>query len=199
MKKVLIVDDVPDAGQGLKMKLEASGRYEADVLDNGDYVINQIKKIRYDLIILDIRMKTEDEGIKIGSEIRDLQRKGEIEQLGVFLITSSPDSKDAERAINDCQPDGFIDRSEKESKERIIERLDTYFNRRGDQDRIIRAFKAWVDSIEPDDYKFHMSYKDGRTKTLNAKDILNEMIRGTEFGNNFYESIIESTIDMIKE
>ena len=69
MRTVLIVDDEPSICRLVKTTLESTGEYEASVCLNGGEALEQAKKLRPDVILLDVRMP----GVS-GSEIAEQLR-----------------------------------------------------------------------------------------------------------------------------
>ena len=69
-KKVLVVDDEPDILEFIQFNLERAG-FEIDTASNGLLAIEQAKKFRPDLIILDIMMPELD-GVEVCRELRSM-------------------------------------------------------------------------------------------------------------------------------
>lgn len=59
LKKILIIEDEKPIGNALKLKLQKEG-FEAELVSNGEEGLKQIKKKKYDLLILDIVMPKMD-------------------------------------------------------------------------------------------------------------------------------------------
>lgn len=69
-KKVLIVDDEPDILEFIQFNLERAG-FEIETASNGVLALEQAKKFRPDLIILDIMMPELD-GVEVCRELRSM-------------------------------------------------------------------------------------------------------------------------------
>ena len=69
-KKILVVDDEPDILEFIQFNLERAG-FEINTASNGALAIEQAKKFRPDLIILDIMMPELD-GVEVCRELRSM-------------------------------------------------------------------------------------------------------------------------------
>lgn len=84
---VLIVDDEKDIRDMVRIKLESSG-FKVDEAENGKEGIEKAKKIKPDLILLDIVMPVMD-GVDTLIEIK---KDEDIKNTKVFLFTSKGDA-----------------------------------------------------------------------------------------------------------
>ncbi len=69
MARILIIDDDADLVEALKVMLEAKG-FEVLTAYNGDEGFELAKRERPDLIILDVMMKTKDEGFQVSYKLK---------------------------------------------------------------------------------------------------------------------------------
>ena len=67
---IMIVDDNVDAGEMTKMILERTGLYEVSVCSRGSEAFELIKKLRPELVLLDIVMPDAD-GTDVAAKIRE--------------------------------------------------------------------------------------------------------------------------------
>ncbi len=70
--KVLIVEDDPNIADTLKDMLEALGHYVLDVFDNGRAVLEYLKDNSPELVLLDIQLKGNMDGLEVAGHIRQL-------------------------------------------------------------------------------------------------------------------------------
>lgn len=82
-KKILIVDDDPAFSESNRDLLEAWG-YEVFLASNGDDGLRLAREILPDLLILDVMMRTETEGIEVAQRIAEIP---ELSRMGVLLVT----------------------------------------------------------------------------------------------------------------
>lgn len=80
-KRIFVVDDEPDFLNMIKIRLEASD-FSVDIFDNGQDLLERLKKDKPDAILLDILMPNLD-GLATLKKIR----KGH-KDLPVFIITA---------------------------------------------------------------------------------------------------------------
>ncbi|MGG3891722.1 response regulator [Metabacillus fastidiosus] len=76
MARLLIVDDSPAMGMGIKLILEKSG-FKADFESCPKQGINRLEEHLYDIIILDINM-ADDRGINLAKTIKELHKKSKV-------------------------------------------------------------------------------------------------------------------------
>ena len=82
-KKILIVDDDPDFVESNKDLLEAYG-YEVASAPDGTAGLDMAKKLRPDVMILDVMMATNTEGFEVA---RKIPQTPELKGLHVLLVT----------------------------------------------------------------------------------------------------------------
>ncbi len=71
MQKILLAEDDPNLGELLKDYLELKGKYEVVLSQDGDQALEQFRKNRFDLCILDVMMPKKD-GFSLGKDIRKM-------------------------------------------------------------------------------------------------------------------------------
>ena len=85
-KKVMVVDDDADFVEIEKTILEAEG-YDVVVAYNGSECLKKVKQDKPDLIILDIQMTTEYDGVNTAQYLRDHE---ELSDIPIIVVTSKP-------------------------------------------------------------------------------------------------------------
>ncbi len=93
MQKILLAEDDPNLGELLKDYLELKGKYEVSLCQNGEEAIEQFKKDKYDLCILDVMMPIKD-GFMVGKEIRKIN-----ETIPIIFATAKSMMEDKTRAF----------------------------------------------------------------------------------------------------
>jgi DNA-binding response OmpR family regulator len=84
IKKVLIVDDDASFAESNRDLLQAHG-YEVYLAKDGAAGLEMAKKIKPDLMILDVMMATDTEGFEVARKIPELS--GLKNNMGVLLVT----------------------------------------------------------------------------------------------------------------
>lgn len=90
MAKILIIDDDPDMVLAAQMTLEAAG-HEIFAASNGSEGLQEIIKIRPDLIILDVMMDTTTEGFQISLQLRSPDEGSEYKDfrdIPILMLTA---------------------------------------------------------------------------------------------------------------
>jgi CheY-like chemotaxis protein len=88
--KIVTIDDDPDILDVLRITLEANN-YEVHAASNGAEGLRVIKRVRPDLIILDVMMDTVTEGFHVSYELRDKDPKSEYREFSkipIIMLTS---------------------------------------------------------------------------------------------------------------
>jgi len=112
-KKVMIIDDEPDIRAYLMAVLEDEG-YETCTIEANESILDAVKKMKPDLIILDIMMPRRS-GVSVYKELR---ASDATKRIPVVLISGMPAAKqfvDEEfRKLVDNEaiplPDGFVEK-----------------------------------------------------------------------------------------
>ncbi len=84
MAKVLIIDDDADLVEAMKIVLESRG-YEVDCAYEGDTGFEKAREGRPDLVILDVMMKTKDQGFQVSYRLKN---DPELSKIPIMLLTS---------------------------------------------------------------------------------------------------------------
>lgn len=91
-KKILVVDDEPEVTRMLKTRLEAAG-YEVMTASTGEECLQEAKKGRPDLVILDILMP----GIDGTEAAAQLKRNPLTRDIPIFFLTCLKTKQDERR------------------------------------------------------------------------------------------------------
>ncbi len=81
--KVLIVDDDASFIESIRDLLEAYG-YEVHAAQDGTAGLEAARRVKPDIMILDVMMRTDTEGLDVARRVRDLP---ELAGMGVVLVT----------------------------------------------------------------------------------------------------------------
>jgi adenylate cyclase len=87
--RILVVDDVPDNLDILRMRLESQG-YEVVTAGNGVEALEKVRELQPDLVLLDIMMPRMD-GIQA---VKRLKADSSLPFIPVILVTARADAKD---------------------------------------------------------------------------------------------------------
>ena len=82
--KILIIDDDPDITEAMTVVLENRG-YEVRSAQDGTQGMEQLKKARPDLIILDVMMPTSQEGFDFS---RELKGNPKYKNIPILMLTA---------------------------------------------------------------------------------------------------------------
>jgi len=93
MQRILLAEDDPNLGELLKDYLELKGKYDVTLCQNGEEAIEQYRKEKYDLCILDVMMPKKD-GFAVGKEIRKIN-----ETTPIIFATAKSMMEDKTRAF----------------------------------------------------------------------------------------------------
>ncbi|MDP8315247.1 MAG: response regulator [Candidatus Celaenobacter antarcticus] len=111
-KKILIIDDEPDARAFSEAMLTELGDFEIETAKNGLEGLQKAELIKPDLIILDVQMPVMN-GFQVFKELR---RKGITENIPVIMLTGIAtttglryDAKDMGITLG-SEPNAFIDK-----------------------------------------------------------------------------------------
>lgn len=85
--RILIIDDDPDITEAMTVVLENKG-YEVRSAADGSEGMDRIKESRPDLIILDVMMRTRQEGFEFA---RELKGAGEYKDIPILMLTAVKD------------------------------------------------------------------------------------------------------------
>ncbi len=199
MCRVLIVDDDQTMRKGLRYLLEAtSDDYDVEEAASAESAFERVKQGGFHLMLVDIRMPGLEDGIILSRRVREIEQKGVIQRVGIIVITAFADFENAKKAVNEGQVDGLFEKPiDSKSKDALIAQIEKHRRRSHEDDDVTRAFAEWINGIDADKFKIEKSGSDGKTRTLTARDVLEEMRKGTQFGLNFKKSILRVTTGLM--
>lgn len=99
--KILIVEDEPFIAENLQEMLSIFGYENTEIANSANQAIKAIKAARPDLVLLDVKIKGDQDGIELGGIIKEQY------QVPFVYITSYSDKETVNRAKH-TQPLGFI-------------------------------------------------------------------------------------------
>lgn len=99
--RILIVEDEPFIAENLQEMLSIFGYEDTEIANSANQAIKAIKVSRPDLVLLDVKIKGDQDGIELGGIIKEQY------QLPFVYITSYSDKETVNRAKH-TQPLGFI-------------------------------------------------------------------------------------------
>ncbi len=82
--EILVVDDDPDIRQSIRLVLEKAG-YRVREARDGRQALDELKRQRPDLVLLDIMMATDTEGFDLAFQLR---KDPHFAELPIVLLTS---------------------------------------------------------------------------------------------------------------
>jgi CheY-like chemotaxis protein len=83
-KKILIIDDDQDISEGIKTVLE-SKPYEVHSASSGVEGVEAAKKLKPDMVILDVMMETKDSGFNVA---RKLKKDPALAKIPILMLTA---------------------------------------------------------------------------------------------------------------
>ena len=98
--KIIVVEDEAVVAEDIRKILQNHGYEVPEAISTGEAAIKQIKKIRPDLILLDIMLKGEIDGIDVAKFVIDLN-------IPVIYLTAYSDNEIVEKAKATC-PYGYL-------------------------------------------------------------------------------------------
>lgn len=84
MEKILIIDDDADMVEAIKIALE-SKKYKVISANEGDAGYKKAETEKPDLIILDVMMKTKDQGFQVSYKLKN---NPELSSIPIIMLTS---------------------------------------------------------------------------------------------------------------
>jgi CheY-like chemotaxis protein len=85
--KILIIDDDPDITEAMRVVLENRG-YEVRSARDSSEGMERLKQARPDLIILDVMMRTSQEGFELS---RELKHNAQYKDIPILMLTGVKD------------------------------------------------------------------------------------------------------------
>ncbi|MGE3190993.1 MAG: response regulator [Vicinamibacterales bacterium] len=177
---VLIVDDEIIIARDLEARLRGMGYAVAGLAATGRDAIRLARARRPDLVLMDIVLKGEIDGIEAASQIRQASR------VPVIYLTAYTDPKTLDRAKR-TEPYGYIVKpfSERELQANIEMAL----YRHGVEERL-RRVEHWLTSGSPAGEGVIAADRDGRITTFNeAAEAITAWPSGTAIGRSLSEVV----------
>ena len=87
--RILIIDDDPDITEAMTVVLENKG-YEVRSARDGNEGMERLKEARPDLIILDVMMRTSQEGFEFSREIK---HNAQFKDIPILMLTAVKEKK----------------------------------------------------------------------------------------------------------
>jgi len=99
--RILLVEDEPIVAKDIENCLKKLGHKIVGVIEEGDKILSAIKKLNPDLILMDITLKGDMDGIDVANQIKDTNK------IPVIFLTANTDRKTFEKAKS-SEPYGYI-------------------------------------------------------------------------------------------
>ncbi|MEL6557555.1 MAG: response regulator [Bacteroidota bacterium] len=147
--EILIVEDEPIIADDLAMTLEKMNYNVVDIFDNAEDTLNFLKKSKPDLLLLDINIEGDRDGIELGTVV------GKEYKLPFIFLTSYYDKSTVDRASK-ANPLGYLVKP---------------FNERDLQVNIELAIKKSKSTVEPVSENFFVR-QNNELISLNQGDIV---------------------------
>lgn len=87
--RILIIDDDPDITEAMTVVLENKG-YEVRVASDSDEGMQRLQEARPDLMILDVMMRTSQEGFEFSREIK---HNAQFKDIPILMLTAVKEKK----------------------------------------------------------------------------------------------------------
>ena len=137
MKSILIVEDESIVAMELKDRLQLMGYRISDICTTGEQAVTAAKKMKPDLILMDIILKGEQDGIETAAAIR------KVRDIPVLFLTAHSDQKTLSRAIKES-PYGYILKPFRKKELQIS--IDLALERHKKENKV-RKSEAWLQTI----------------------------------------------------
>jgi CheY-like chemotaxis protein len=116
MKKILLIDDEEDFCYFVKKNLEATGNFEVEAYNDDIDIIQEVRKLRPNLILLDIKMPKKD-----GSEMAlELKKHKDTQEIPFIFLTALVNEEETQKRGNFIGGEYFMAKPV-----RIFELIDT--------------------------------------------------------------------------
>lgn len=100
-KKIMLVEDEMIVAVGMQRRLENMGYVVLDIVDNGEEAVRKAGELKPDLILMDIVLKGEMDGIEAAQQIHELY------DIPIIYLTAYSDEETLERA-KITEPFGYV-------------------------------------------------------------------------------------------
>jgi len=101
MNRIILLVDDPNSVQDIQNQLQQVSYYDVVTTATADEVIARADKLRPDVILMDVRLKGDADGIKVAQQIKRLH------DIPIIFIAADTDQATVQRAIA-AEPDGFL-------------------------------------------------------------------------------------------
>ncbi|QMS87233.1 response regulator [Nostoc edaphicum CCNP1411] len=173
--RILIVEDEYILAINLQESLESLGYFVLDITDSAEGAIARASKLRPNLILMDIRLRGEMDGIQAAEQIWHHL------QIPIIYVTGHSDKNTVERATL-TSPFGYIIKPIKEQE--LYVAIQTALNRYNREQFLSSVLRGMGDGVIVVDTKLHINYINQVAEALTgwrwneAKDkILTEVIK----------------------
>ncbi len=100
-KKIMLVEDEMIVAVGMQRRLENMGYIVPGIVDNGEEAVRKAGELKPDLILMDIVLKGEMDGIEAAQQIHELY------DIPIIYLTAYSDEETLERA-KITEPFGYV-------------------------------------------------------------------------------------------
>jgi signal transduction histidine kinase len=118
-RDILIVEDENIVALDMRMRLESMGYSVVDIVDSGSLAVERAAALRPDLVLMDIKLKGDRDGIDAAGQLRERT------EVPVIFVTAFTDERTLERAKR-ASPYGYIVKPFHERELRIAIELALY-------------------------------------------------------------------------
>jgi|GEM_PF-4389424 len=136
-QKIMVVEDEAIVAEDIRMHIEDEGYEVVQVVDSGEKALEYLKSNRVDLILMDIMLAGELDGIDTASKVKELYL------TPIIFLTAYSDQKKLERARM-AEPYGYLIKPFDERELRSTLTMALY---KADADAKVRAGKLWTDTV----------------------------------------------------
>ncbi len=105
-RKILVVDDDEDTLELITMMIESAG-YEVIGVDSGEACLQMLRKIRPDLIIMDVMMETMTKGFNVGY---DIKHDPHYRSIPLIIVSAIDKQAGFPVDINSIEADSFMEK-----------------------------------------------------------------------------------------
>jgi len=102
-RKILIVEDEFITALDLKIQIAQKGDYEFDVVATGEQAVKKAHQKKYDLVLMDIKLKGEMDGIEAAKKIKEKSK------IRLIYVSGNLDLIDPEQ-IEHTKPDRILNK-----------------------------------------------------------------------------------------
>ncbi len=122
-KRILLIDDEPDATRLLKLNLEHTGAYEVREESRAEHALAAAREFKPDLILLDVMMPNIDGG----EVVAQLKADEELRDTPVVFLTAVVSKEEAEQHKSMIGGQPFI--AKPVSSEEVMESIEKYLRK----------------------------------------------------------------------